>query len=80
MNPVGHAPIRGYCIATAIRPIVPVPLIGADPNWLGTELYLLAALRRYSTYRSRCCCVRAEHDPPRRDLTFIPESAIRSLG
>ncbi len=44
MNPVGHAPIRGYCIATAIRPIVPVPLIGADPNWLGTEQYLLAAL------------------------------------
>ena len=37
----GDATICGYPIATAIGPIVPVPMICTAPNWLGTELHLL---------------------------------------
>ena len=37
----GGATLRGYPIAVAIELIVPVPLICAEPNWLGRELYLL---------------------------------------
>ena len=48
INPVGHATIRGYSIAAAIAPIVPVPVIGTEPNWLGTNT-APAPLLRYST-------------------------------
>ncbi len=40
VNPIGDAPVPGYPIAAAIGPIVPVPLISTEPNWLETELHL----------------------------------------